>query len=102
MAVTLGSVGTAIASFAVEDEDSPGRHRGGISQATVQLITLTVLPISLCMIAYAMFTFYWRSEFIRKKQIGFFDDKVGPVAVAVVVEIALLVIMVSALRDVFL
>ena len=33
-------------------------------------------------------------------QIGFFDDKVGPVTVALVVEIALLVIMFSALKDV--
>lgn len=69
MAVTLGSVGTAIAGFAVEDEDSPGQHKGGISQSTVQLMTLTMLPISICMIAYALFTFYWRSEFIRKKQV---------------------------------
>jgi hypothetical protein len=69
MAVTLGSVGTAIAGFAVEDEDSPGQHKGGISQKTVQMMTLTMLPISICMIAYALFTFYWRSEFIRKKQV---------------------------------
>jgi hypothetical protein len=34
-------------------------------------------------------------------QIGFFDDKVGPVTVALVVEIALLIIMFSALIDVF-
>ena len=34
-------------------------------------------------------------------QIGFFDDKVGPVTVALVVEVALIVIMVSALKDVF-
>ncbi|KAH7618884.1 putative Vacuolar transporter chaperone 1 [Nannochloris sp. 'desiccata'] len=100
MAVTLGSVGTAIAGFAVEDEDSPGQHKGGISQSTVQLMTLTMLPISICMIAYALFTFYWRSEFIRKKQIGFFDDKIGPVTVALVVEVALLIIMFSAIRDV--
>jgi hypothetical protein len=67
MAVTLGSVGTAIAGFAVEDEGSPGQHKGGISRSTVQMMTLTMLPISICMIAYALFTFYWRSEFIRKK-----------------------------------
>jgi hypothetical protein len=34
-------------------------------------------------------------------QIGFFDDKIGPVTVALVVELALLVITVSALHDVF-
>lgn len=73
MATTLGTVSTAIAGFSVED----GRERkGGISQGTVELITLTLLPVSVAMIAYALFTFYWRSEFIRRKQVGFFDDKV--------------------------
>lgn len=68
MAVTIGTVGTAIAGFAVEDEDTPSKHRGGISQGTVELMTLLMLPISICMIGYALFTFYMRSEFIRKKQ----------------------------------
>jgi nitrogen fixation-related uncharacterized protein len=75
MATTLGTVSTAIAGFAVEDEDV--KHSGGISTGTVELITLTLLPVSIAMIAYALFTFYWRSEFIRRKQVGFFDDKVS-------------------------
>ena len=75
MATTLGTVSTAISGFAVADEEA--QARGGISQSTVELITLTMLPISIAMIAYALFTFYWRSEFMRRKQIGFFDDKVG-------------------------
>ena len=70
MATTLGTVGTAIAGFAVEDADAPSHHKGGISQGTVELITLLVLPISICMIGYALFTFYWRSEFIRRKQVS--------------------------------
>jgi uncharacterized membrane protein YidH (DUF202 family) len=74
MATTLGTVSTAIAGFAVEDSDA--KLKGGISQGTVELITLTLLPVSIAMIAYALFTFYWRSEFIRRKQVGFFDDKV--------------------------
>lgn len=65
----MGTVGTAIAGFAVADDDPAGRHKGGISQGTVQLITLLLLPISIAMIAYALFTFYWRSEFIRRKQV---------------------------------
>jgi len=99
MATTLGTVGTAIAGFAVE-ADEQGSRKKGISKGTVELITLLMLPISLLMIAYALFTFYWRSEYIRKKQIGFFDDKVGPVSVALVVEVALLVILFAALRDI--
>jgi hypothetical protein len=62
-------VGTAIAGFAVADDDASGQHRGGVSQGTVELITLLLLPIAIGMIAYALFTFYWRSEFIRRKQV---------------------------------
>lgn len=99
MATTMGSIGTAIAGFAVEDDKAITKH--GIQKGTVELMALLMIPISLLMIGYALFTFYWRSEFIRKKQIGFFDDKVGPVAVALIVEIALVSILISALRDVF-
>lgn len=74
MATTLGTISTAIAGFAVADGE--GKHQGGISPGTVELITVTLLPVSILMIAYALFTFYWRSEFIRRKQVGFFDDKV--------------------------
>ena len=83
MATTLGTVSTAIAGFAVDEEGA--KHSGGISQGTVELMTMLLLPVSIAMIGYALFTFYWRSEFIRKKQVGFFDDKVGPVTVACVV-----------------
>lgn len=99
MATTMGTIGTAIAGFAVEDEK--GIRKGGIRKSTVELMTLLMLPISILMIGYALFTFYWRSEFIRKKQIGFFDDKVGPVTLALIVEIALLCILFAALKDLF-
>lgn len=73
----LSHATTRLAPPAVADPDS--KDRGGISQGTVELITITLLPVSILMIAYALFTFYWRSEFIRRKQVGFFDDKVrGP------------------------
>ena len=97
MATTLGTVSTAIAGFAVADEE--GKQRGGIGQGTVEVITLTLLPVSILMIGYALFTFYWRSEFIRRKQIGFFDDKVGPIVVALVVMASLSLITVAAIRD---
>ena len=100
MATTLGSVGTAIAGFAVADEKAITKH--GISQSTVELMALLMIPISLLMIAYALFSFYNRSESIRKKQVGYFDDKVGPMVVALVVEAALLFILVSAFKDLFL
>lgn len=68
MATTLGTIGTAIAGFSVED-DGTGKHPGPISHGTVELITTLMLPVSIAMIAYALFTFYNRSEYIRKKQV---------------------------------
>jgi uncharacterized membrane protein YidH (DUF202 family) len=99
MATTLGSVGTAIAGFAVADEKAITKH--GIRESTVELMALLMIPIALLMIAYALFSFYNRSENIRKKQVGFFDDQIGPVVVALVVEGALMFILFSALRDLF-
>lgn len=68
MATTLGTVATAIAGFSVEDEGKPSKGHA-ISQRTVELISLLLLPISILMIAYALFVFYSRSENIRKKQV---------------------------------
>lgn len=80
-------------------KDTPQKHPT-ISQNTVELMTMITLPLSILMIAYAIFTFYWRSEFIRKKQVGFFDDKVGPLTVALLVMICLSVIYFAAMRDI--
>ncbi|GAB4820361.1 hypothetical protein N2152v2_007407 [Parachlorella kessleri] len=73
MATTLGTISTAIAGFAAED-DPTKKHKGAITHSTVELITTMLLPISIAMIGYALFVFYRRSEFIRRKQ--------GPLEVA--------------------
>jgi hypothetical protein len=154
MAVTLGTIGTAIAGFAVT-EDETGATKGVISQGTIELMTMLMLPLSIAIISYAIYTFYMRSEFIRKKQasmymwlysakwarlglvvfmslfgrvhhpspcqpvppcrlahtspldviymqIGFFDDHVGPMVVAIIVMFMLIAILVSAMRDIIL
>lgn len=49
MATTLGTISTAIAGFAVDEEGS--KHGAAISQGTVELMTVTLLPISILMIA---------------------------------------------------
>lgn len=70
MATTLGTVATAIAGFSVDAEDETGtKHKRSISPETVELISLTLLPISVLMIAYALFIFLSRSTNIRKKQV---------------------------------
>lgn len=101
MATTLGTVSTAIAGFAVESDEPGAKHKGSISDATVELVTLLLIPVSILMSGYALFTFYARSESFRRKQVGYFDDHVGPLALAVIIIIVLLVILIAALRDVF-
>ncbi|KDD73383.1 hypothetical protein H632_c2235p0 [Helicosporidium sp. ATCC 50920] len=98
MATTLGTVVTAITGFAADD-DAPARG-GAISQYTVRMITLTLLPVSILLIAYALFTFYFRSESIRRKTVGFFDDKLGPITIAIVILLSLMAIFIAAVRDI--
>lgn len=99
---------------------------------------MLMLPISIAMIAYALFTFLNRSEFIRKKQVGgwwqqergsrvpcgrgaasacacsrlsvllvatpslqvgYFDDRTGPVVLCVIVMLSLFIMLVAAVKD---
>jgi len=72
MAITMGGITTALASFSVESENeaksSPGS--GPVTKRTTQAIVLMLLPISIGMIAYALFTFYWRSRCMERKQVS--------------------------------
>lgn len=77
MATTLGTVATAIAGFSVDSDDAGAAHKRSISPQTVELISLTLLPISVLMIAYALFIFLSRSTNIRKKQVGAGEEGLG-------------------------
>lgn len=77
MATTLGTVATAIAGFSVDSDDAGAAHKRSISPQTVELISLTLLPISVLMIAYALFIFLSRSTNIRKKQVGAGEEGIG-------------------------
>ncbi|KAK2075684.1 hypothetical protein QBZ16_001792 [Prototheca wickerhamii] len=102
MATTLGTVATAIAGFSVDSDDAGAAHKRSISPQTVELISLTLLPISVLMIAYALFIFLSRSTNIRKKQMGYFNEKVGPLGLAIIVVVCLTAILISAVKDVLL
>lgn len=95
MAITLGGVSSALVGFS-GSVDEPGSL---ISSRTIDTITCIYAPLSITMMAYALFTYEWRSYFLRKKQMGFFDDRVGPVTVAILVLITLIIIFVIALAD---
>lgn len=97
MAITLGGVSSALIGFS-GDEDGTEQV---ISKRTIDIITVVYAPVSLFIMAYALFTYEWRSRFMHKKQIGFFDDKVGPITVSILVLLTLIVIFVVALIDFF-
>jgi len=72
MAITMGGITTALASFSVESENEakPSPGSGPVSKKTTQAIVLMLLPISIGIIAYALFTFYWRSRCMERKQVS--------------------------------
>ncbi|KXZ55996.1 hypothetical protein GPECTOR_2g1548 [Gonium pectorale] len=96
MAITLGGVSSALVGFSGEADDGQ-EHL--ISKRTVDIVTCIYSPLAILIMCYALFTYEWRSKFMRTKQIGFFDDKVGPITVAVLVLLTLLTIFTVALVD---
>ncbi|GFR44876.1 hypothetical protein Agub_g6219 [Astrephomene gubernaculifera] len=96
MAITLGGVSSALVGFSGSSEDATENL---ISQRTIDVVTCIYSPLSVLIMCYALFTFEWRSKFMRTKQIGFFDDKVGPITVAVLVLLTLVTIFTVALID---
>ena len=75
MAIILGGVSSAMLGNA------------GASDHEAQVIGLITIPIAIAMILYAVYLFYWRAIKIRRREardVGVFDDRVGPVALAVI------------------
>lgn len=100
MAVVMGFVSTMIAGFAVEEEvEHPGDKHGPIGPKTAELIQLITLPLSIVIVAYGLFTFYFRSRFMEQKQVGFFDDRFGPVILGGLIGVCLLAVFIIALVD---
>ncbi len=73
MAITMGGITTALASYSVEsaNEAKSSAGSGPVTKRTTQAIVLMLLPISIGMIAYALFTFYWRSRCMERKQVSY-------------------------------
>ncbi|KAK9813924.1 hypothetical protein WJX73_005115 [Symbiochloris irregularis] len=100
MAVTLGGVATALVGFST-DGTGAGEGEGSrpIRRTTTDLITVLALPLSIIIIVYAAFTFYWRSVYMQKKQVGFFKDWLAPAIIAGLVMAFLIVLfLVSAVQ----
>ena len=97
MAVTIGSIAAALLGFA----GSPSAHGSGGSSAAVlvEVIALILLPVAVLMCAYALVVFVWRSKAIAKKQVGYIDDRFGPLALSWVVVAALSAILIVSMVD---
>ncbi len=78
MAVTLSSIAIAILAFSSSSSQS-------------QYYAMMLLPISLLFIAYALWTFLWRSERIRTRDVNRWDDPAGPVILTLILISALTV-----------
>ena len=101
MAVTLGGVSTALVGFTAEEKPgSAAKHPGVLSRKTVDLISVLLLPVSISMIAYALFIFLCRSNSIRTKQLGYFTDWLGPAVLAGVLLLVLMTITLVAFASV--
>ena len=97
MAVTIGPIAAALLGFA----GSPGAKGSGGSSAAVlvEVIALILLPVAVLMCAYALIVFVWRSKAIAKKQVGYIDDRFGPLALSWVVVAALSAILIVSMVD---
>lgn len=83
MAVTLAATSSVLTSLAVDKADlSPA---GPISRHAVAGISLVLAPVAFLILAYAYFMYHFRSKFMRTRETGFYDDRIGPVVMTVVV-----------------
>jgi len=95
MAVTIGSISAALLGFA--GTDAKKEHQP--TENLVEIIAMILLPVAVAMVAYALTVFIWRSKAIAKKQVGYIDDRFGPLGLAVVVVLALSAIFVISITD---
>lgn len=96
MAITLGGVSSALVGFSGKDKEQEGKL---ISSWTINVITCIYTPLAILIMCYALFTYEFRSKFLRQKQLGFFDDRFGPGIVAALVLLTLIVVFAIAMWD---
>ncbi|KAF8928111.1 hypothetical protein EDD21DRAFT_386388 [Dissophora ornata] len=74
--VLLGSLAIGLLNF--------GDRIGRISAAVFTFVAVAVM-------IYALFTFHWRADRIRKRQPGPYDDRFGPTALCVFIVSAIMI-----------
>ena len=78
MSVQLASIAVAIVAFAENNEWS-------------QLYGALLLPVAIAFCCYSLFVFIKRSNMIRRKDPGPYEDRVGPIVLAVMLGFAIFI-----------
>lgn len=91
MAVTIGSISSALVALASQSDADEA------SSKMIDIVALCLLPISIFFCVYAMYTFHWRAEKIRRREDGNYDDRRGPLVLAGTLATALTGIMIMTI-----
>ena len=75
MALMLGGMAVGIIGFSTKSGLSP-------------LPGLVLLPVAICFVVHALGQYYARARAIRRREPGPYEDKNGPVALAIVLSLA--------------
>ena len=78
MAVTLGSIGGALIGF----KDLSHTASTPRKSLNTQIVGMVMSFVALIFCIYALRLYFWRSEAIRTKQVGTYDDRYGPAFLA--------------------
>lgn len=94
MAVTVGTIASAMLGFSQGDTSAAGGFNW-----TVTVMSLLLLPVAILIAGYALYTFYWRLTMIRRREVQYYDDKMGPLVLAGVIITAMTCIFFISLAD---
>lgn len=78
MALTLASISVGIVSFSSDN-------------STSRLYGLIMMPVSIAFCGYALMSYIRRSNMIRRKEPGPYEDKLGPVVLSLLLAVSIVV-----------
>lgn len=99
MAVTLAGVSSALLSLQSIDADS--ENNAVISTRTIDVITMTMIPLAVCILFYALYIYHIRGTFMEKRQVGSYSEKIGPIVIGAVMATWLTAVFIFGLLDIF-
>mmetsp|Transcript_9989 Transcript_9989/g.25413 ORF Transcript_9989/g.25413 Transcript_9989/m.25413 type:complete len:118 (-) Transcript_9989:358-711(-) len=91
MAVTLGTIASALLGY------SNKFGTEGQGSMSTNVVGLILLPISVLMVMYATWSFHRRTQMIRRREDGPFDDVRLPIILAIVLVLGLWIIFLVSL-----